>query len=188
MNKAPVTIRFKTTLYTLKDWTILPVPKEESVKLSSRGQISVTGKLNGHEFQTVLEPDGRWSHWLRVTNELQKTAGVKSGDTVDVELTTSNVWPEPVVPKDVADALKAAPQKVKDKWKDITPMARWEWIRWVNATLSQETHAVRIEKTISKLNGKHRRPCCFNLAACTEPYLMKSGRLMEPADADTHAS
>lgn len=179
MKSAPVTTTFKTELYTLKDWVILPVPKEESLKLGSRGQISVTGTLNGHEFKTVLEPDGRWSHWLRVTDDMQKAAGVKSGDTVEVLLTNGADWPEPVVPKDLKDALATAPQKVKDKWKDITPMARWEWIRWMNATLSQETRKVRIEKTVSKLNGKHRRPCCFNLAACTEPYLMKSGRLME---------
>jgi hypothetical protein len=183
MTKPALTLHFKTTLYTLKDWLILAVPKDESIKLPSRGQISVTGLLNGHEFQTVLEPDGRWSHWIRATDELQKATGVKSGDTVTVELTTRNVWPEPKVPKDLADALKTAPQKVKDKWQDITPMARWEWIRWMNATLSQETRKVRLEKTISKLAGKHRRPCCFNLAACTEPYLMKAGRLMEPSDA-----
>jgi hypothetical protein len=182
MKPAPVKINFKTTLYTLKNWTILPVPKVESVKLSSRGQISIAGTLNGHEFSTVLEPDGRWSHWMRVSDELQKAAGVKPGDEVTVEMTTSTTWPEPNVPKDLKDALAIAPQKVKDKWKDITPMARWEWIRWMNATLSQETRKVRIEKTISKLNGKHRRPCCFNLAACTEPYLMKGGRLMEPAE------
>ena len=179
MQKAPVTVQFDTTLYTLKDWVILPVPKDESLKLGSRGQISVTGKLNGHEFSAVLEPDGRWSHWLRVTDDMQQRAGVASGDTVNVELTNQAPWPEPTVPKDLKAALKVAPQKVKDKWQDITPMARWEWIRWMNATLSQETRAIRIEKTISKLNGKHRRPCCFNLAACTEPYVMKSGRLME---------
>lgn len=180
MKTAPVTIRFNTTLYTLKRWTILPVPKEESVKLTSRGQVSVTGTINGHEFKTVLEPDGRWSHWMRVTDALQKAAGVKSGDTVSVELTTSKDWPEPSLPDDFKEVLAQAPQKVKEKWQDITPMARWEWIRWMNATLSQETRAVRIEKTISKLNGKHRRPCCFNLAACTEPYLMKGSQLMEP--------
>ena len=180
MKNAPVTVRFQTTLYMLKDWIILPVPEDESVKLPSRGQLSVTGTINGHIFQTVLEPDGRWSHWMRVTDKLQKAAGVKSGDTVTVELTTSRDWPEPKLPKDFSDALKVAPQKVRDKWQDITPMARWEWIRWMNATLSQETRAVRIEKTVSKLGGNHRRPCCFNLAACTEPYLAKSGRLMEP--------
>ena len=179
MKGAPVTIRFETTLYTLKGWVILPVPKDESAKLPSRGQVSVTGTVNGHEFRTVLEPDGRWGHWMRVSDELQKATGVRSGDTVAVEMTTSKVWPEPNVPKDLANALKTAPQKVKDKWQDITPMARWEWVRWIKATLSQETRAVRIEKTISKLDGKHRRPCCFNLAACTEPHLMKSGQLIE---------
>ena len=184
MKKAPVTIRFKTTLYRLKDWVILPVPEDESVKLPSRGQHSVEGEINGHAFQAVLEPDGRWSHWMRVSGALQKAAGATAGDTVEVELTTNKDWPEPNLPRDFADALKIAPQKVQDKWQDITPMARWEWVRWMNATLSQETRAVRIEKTISKLAGKHRRPCCFNLAACTEPYLAKSGRLME---ADTAA-
>ena len=182
MSKPAISLRFKTTLYTLKDWVILPVPSDESSKLPSRGQISVTGTINGHEFKTVLEPDGRWSHWMRLSPALQKAARVKSGDTVQVELLTSSVWPEPKVPKDLADALRTAPQKVQEKWHDITPMARWEWIRWMNATLSKETRAVRLEKTISKLNGKHRRPCCFNLAACTEPYVMKSGRLMEPAN------
>jgi len=183
MKNTAVTIRFETTLYTLKDWVILPVPEDESIKLPSRGQHSVTGTINGHAFQAVLEPDGRWSHWMRITDTLQKAAGVKSGDAVRVELTTNKNWPEPTLPKDFVDALKIAPQKVQDKWQDITPMARWEWIRWMNATLSQETRAVRIEKTVSKLAGKHRRPCCFNLAACTEPYLAKSGRLMEVTGA-----
>ncbi len=182
MKSAPATVSFKTILYSLKDWTILPVPKNESLKLGSRGQISVMGKINGHEFRAVLEPDGRWSHWIRVTEDMKERANVQAGDTVNVELTNQAVWPEPNVPKDLKVALNTAPQKVKDKWHDITPMARWEWIRWMNATLSQETRAVRIEKTISKLNGTHRRPCCFNLAACTEPYVAKGGRLIE-ADA-----
>jgi hypothetical protein len=183
MKNARVTVAFETTLYALKDWVILPVPKDESLKLGSRGQISVTGTLNGHEFSAVLEPDGRWSHWLRVTDDMQRRGNAQAGDTVTVVLTNQSPWPEPIVPKDLKDALATAPQKVKDKWSDITAMARWEWIRWMNATLSQETRKVRIEKTVSKLNGTHRRPCCFNLAACTEPYLMKSGRLMEPEAA-----
>lgn len=179
MKNTPVTISFEATLYTLKDWTILPVPKDESVKLPSRGQINVVGTINGHEFRTVLEPDGRWSHWVRIPDELQKAAGVKSGDAVKVVLTTNKDWPEPILPEDFAKALKTAPQKVKMKWQDITPMARWEWIRWVNSTGSMDTRAIRIEKSISKLNGKHRRPCCFNLAACTEPYVAKNSQLIE---------
>jgi len=98
---------------------------------------------------------------------------------VPFELTVTKDWPEPEIPEDFAKALKMASEKVKEKWQDITPMARWEWIRWVNATGSMDTRAKRIEVSISKLNGKHRRPCCFNLAACTDPELSKSGRLID---------
>ena len=69
MKHTPVTIRFETTLYTLKEWTILPVPKSESIKLPSRGQISVMGTINGHEVRTVLEPDGSAGHWMKVTHQ-----------------------------------------------------------------------------------------------------------------------
>ena len=78
MKSSPVTIHFKTELYALKDWTVLSIPKDESKKLPSRGQISVTGKINGHDFKTVLEPDGNWSHWMRVTDEQQKSMKVEA--------------------------------------------------------------------------------------------------------------
>jgi hypothetical protein len=181
MTKEVRTIHFKAKLYTLKKATILRLPEKESEKLPSRGQVAVSGTINGHEVTTVLEPDGYWGHWMRVDSKLQKLADVTDGDTAELTLTPIKEWPEPTVPKDFQAALDTAPQKVKDKWKDITAMARWEWIRWVNSTGNMDTRAVRIEKSISKLNGSHRRPCCFNLAACTDPYLSKSGRLMEPA-------
>jgi hypothetical protein len=181
MTTATVSVTTTATLTRVKDQDILLLPEEDSIKLPSRGQISVTGKLNGHDFTTVLEPDGRWSHWIRVTEALKKDAAIKDGDVVRIELTPTKVWPEPTIPHDIKKALDTSSQKVKDKWKDITPMARWEWIRWVNSTGNTETRSVRIEKTISKLEGKHRRPCCFNLAACTDPDLSKSGRLIQVA-------
>lgn len=155
------------------------LPESMSKKLPSRGQVAVTGTINSHQFTTVLEPDGDWGHWMRIDSKLRQLAGIQAGDMVTCALTPTKDWPEPILPKDVIDALKAAPQKVKDKWQDITPMARWEWIRWVNATVNAGTRTVRIEKTISKLNGTHRRPCCFNLAACTDPDLAKNGHLIE---------
>ncbi|MCA9582754.1 MAG: YdeI/OmpD-associated family protein, partial [Myxococcales bacterium] len=73
--------------------------------------------------------------------------------------------------------LSGAPQKVRDLWKTITPMARWEWVRWVNATKNPNTRARRVEVSISKLGQGKRRPCCFNLASCTDPELSKGGKL-----------
>lgn len=180
MSKSFQTIYFDTQLVTVKDWTIVRIPEDESVKLPSRGQISVQMTINGHVLQTVLEPDGYWSHWFRLDDKKQKELGVKAGDTISVAITPVKEWPEPTLPDDIQKALDVAPKKVQQKWRDITPMARWEWVRWVNSTGVDATRIVRIEKTISKLNGNHRRPCCFNLAACTEPYVSKSGRLIQP--------
>ncbi|MDB5177026.1 MAG: hypothetical protein JWN75_694 [Candidatus Saccharibacteria bacterium] len=180
MTTAAVTIHFDTDLITIGKRTIARIPETESVKLPSRGQIAVTGTVNSHDFQTVLEPDGYWSHYIKFDANLQNELGIGTGDTITVEITPTKQWPEPMVPKDVADALASSPENVKTKWQDITPMARWEWIRWVNSTGNSDTRTIRIEKTISKLNGKHRRPCCFNLAACTDPELSKSGRLSIP--------
>jgi len=177
-------IHFEARLLKLKDQAILQLPEDESAKLPSRGPVAVHGTVNGHELRTVLEPDGYRGHWIRIDAALQKAIGFDAGDRATLKLEVSRDWPEPDVPNDFANALSAAPQRVKDKWKDITPMARWEWIRWVSATGNMDTRALRIDKSMSKLNGKHRRPCCFNLTACTDPELSRSGRLMKPAQAD----
>ncbi len=174
-------IRFYATLCSIDNWTILRLPEEASEKLPSRGQVAAQGTINGYEFRTMLEPDGYSGHWMRVDEKLQQLAGISAGDTATLEIDSTNDWPEPNVPQDLERALAAAPQKIQDLWNDITPMARWEWVRWVNATKSPDTRKRRVEVTISKMNSGKRRPCCFDLAACTDPNLSKNGRLLEPA-------
>jgi hypothetical protein len=175
------TIRFDGTLEAIDKSTVLRLPAKASRKLPSRGQVAVQGTINGREFQTVLEPDGDFGHWMRVDGRLQKTAALKAGDTASLEIASLKDWPEPSVPQDLEAALAAAPQKIQDLWKGITPMARWEWVRWVNATHNPETRKRRVEVSISKMQSGKRRPCCFNLAACTDPNLSKNGRLIAPA-------
>jgi hypothetical protein len=174
-------VRFVATLYTLDNVTLLRLPAKASRMLPSRSQVAVQGTINGHRFQTVLEPDGKAGHWMRVDRTLQRGANLSAGDTATLEVAPLSEWPEPDVPQDLEKALAAAPQKIRAMWNDITPMARWEWIRWVNATPNPETRKRRVEVSISKMEHGKRRPCCFNLAACTDPNLSKSGRLMDPA-------
>ena len=174
------TVRFQATLYRIGKRTILRLPEKASGKLPSRGQVAVQGTMNGHGFQTVLEPDGAFGHWMRVDGKLQRAAAVSAGDAATLEVEPLTVWPEPTVPHDLEAALAAAPKKIQDLWEDITPMARWEWVRWVNATGNPDTRKRRVEVSISKMKSGKRRPCCFNLAACTDPDLSKSGRLLEP--------
>lgn len=177
---ATATIRFDATLHSVNGKTFLQVPKPASEKLPSRGQVAAHGTINGHTFQTVIEPDGNFGHWIRVDGTLRKAAGVGAGEEATVEVEPSDEWPEPTVPPDLKKALAAAPQKIRDLWKAITPMARWEWVRWVNETKNPDTRKRRVEVSISKLSSGKRRPCCFNLSSCTDPDLARSGKLVDP--------
>ena len=175
-------IRFDAALSRIDTSTVLRLPETASKDLPSRGQVAVHGTINGVEFQTVLEPDGHSGHWMRVDDTLQHAAGISAGEdaTLDVEVTKD--WPEPNVPQDLATALAAAPQKIQDLWNETTPMARWGWVRWVNATKNLDTRRRRVDVSISKMNSGKRRPCCFNLSSCTDPELSKNGRLFDPGD------
>jgi uncharacterized protein YdeI (YjbR/CyaY-like superfamily) len=54
---------------------------------------------------------------------------------------------------DNADAMAA--------WKDITPLARNEFICWVTDAKQAATRARRIRRTQEELEEGQRRPCCW---------------------------
>jgi hypothetical protein len=172
-------IRFQVKLTAIGSQTILRLPEAASSKLPSRGMSMVEGTFNGHAFQVPLEPDGMGSHWLRVSNAMLKAARAEVGDTVSVALEPMALWPEPKVPADLAEALASDPQ-VRRFWMDITPVARWDWIRWIGSTRNRDTRTIRIEKTLSKLRSGKRAACCFNRSQCTDPSMSRNGVLLEP--------
>jgi uncharacterized protein DUF1905/bacteriocin resistance YdeI/OmpD-like protein len=173
------TIRFETTPLTIGDWTILRLPESASAKLPSRGMALVEGTINGFRSKIVLEPDGRGSHWFRIDSGLREAAGIGAGNTVTMAVEPSKEWPEPELPADLKKAL-ASDLQANALWVKITPMARWDWLRWIRATNNRETRSHRIEVAMSKLRSGERRPCCFNRNQCTEPDVSKSGILIEP--------
>lgn len=178
-------ITFATKLFAIGSWTILRLPEDASAKLPSRGMTMVAGTLNGVPFKTLLEPDGKYgpglkpSHWFRPDQQLLDNASIKVGDTVEVSLEPTNDWIEPEVPQDLQKALSASP-KAEALWKDITPLARWDWIRWIRAVKTPETRQKHIEVALDKLNKGMRRPCCFNRNLCSEPYVSRNWTLLDP--------
>lgn len=177
-------IEFEGRLQRVGDRIILRFPGEASAALPSRGQVAVKAVMNGHAFDTVIEPDGLRGHWLSVDDRLARILGGDSGpepaegDAVALEVEPVKNWPEPELPADFAAALQAAPD-LADVWTSLTPMARWEWVRWINATKNPGTRERRVEVSISKLRGGKRRPCCFDLSSCTDPEVSKSGKLVD---------
>lgn len=168
-------IRFTVQSYTIGSWTILQLPKNVSAQFPSRGMAMGRGTINDVEFVVPLEPDGKGSHWFRIEKFMKADAG--SMATVAIEPVKE--WPDPEVPADWASALAANPTEQK-LWKDITPMARWDWIRWIRMSKNPETRKKHIDVALSKMKAGERRPCCFNRNICTIPDVAKSGVLLEP--------
>ena len=65
-----------------------------------------------------------------------------------------------VLPSDLKAVLTAMPE-VLAAWEDITPLARNEWICWVESAKKDETRAKRIKQASENLTEGKRRPCCW---------------------------
>lgn len=77
--------------------------------------------------------------------------------------TSNAVLPGGVIhelPEDLAAALLAE-SRAAATWRDITPLARNEWICWVTSPKKLETRARRIAWGCENLRDGERRPCCW---------------------------
>jgi len=75
------------------------------------------------------------------------------------------------VPDDLRRKLVADPLAL-EQWEDITPLARNEWLCWVEDARKNETRHIRIERLRAELKEGKRRPCCW--PGCT--HRKKNGK------------
>lgn len=64
------------------------------------------------------------------------------------------------LPADLRKAL-VADSSVLEKWEDLTPLARNEWICWTVTVKQQKTRDEHIKRTVTELLEGKRRPCCW---------------------------
>lgn len=123
--------------------------------------VTVEGTFAGQPLTATLEPDGQGSHWLKINNKLRESADVNPGDDVTLEIAPVEKEPEPKEPADLRKALAASPA-AKTVWKDITPIARRDWIFWITSAKKPETRQRRVANACDMLASGKRRACCFD--------------------------
>src|SRR5215207_10211887 len=105
-----------------------------------------------------------------VLGEGPRGLGVPSSSTRAGEGASRYRWPVSsqrvpggVVHKVPADLRKAliANTTALDAWQDITPLARNEFICWVEDAKKEATRERRIRRTQEELEEGQRRPCCW---------------------------
>jgi len=75
------------------------------------------------------------------------------------------------LPDDLRAVLTADPE-MRGRWEDITPLARNEWICWVQSVARAETRTKHIERARENLKAGKHRPCCW--PGC--PHRERTGR------------
>lgn len=142
-------------------WGFIVLPKAASARLPTRSMTTVEGTLAGVPFEAVLEPDGQGSHWFKVPAALQSRAGLSTGDRVSLALKPSARTPEPRVPADLRAAL-ASSAAAAAQWNSLTPVARRDWVQWLDSSKKAETRAKRVASSVDMLECGKRRVCCFD--------------------------
>jgi uncharacterized protein YdeI (YjbR/CyaY-like superfamily) len=64
------------------------------------------------------------------------------------------------LPADLREALTGS-ETALHAWGDITPLARNEFICWVEDAKQEKTRERRIRRTREELEEGQRRPCCW---------------------------
>jgi uncharacterized protein YdeI (YjbR/CyaY-like superfamily) len=64
------------------------------------------------------------------------------------------------IPSDLKQIL-LSDKKALEKWEDITPLARNEWICWVEVAKKEETRLKKLKRVPQELKQGKRRPCCW---------------------------
>ena len=70
------------------------------------------------------------------------------------------------VPPDLKKTLMAD-RAARALWEAITPLARNEWICWVEDAKQESTRLKRMERVCADLKKGKRRPCCW--PGCPHP-------------------
>jgi Bacteriocin-protection, YdeI or OmpD-Associated len=120
---------------------------------------SVAPELRDQHKKLVCDGSDRQSTSRRWTGVERDTA---EADRYGVSVSGPRV-PGGVVhklPGDLRVALIANPAAL-DAWKDITPLARNEFICWVEDAKQKMTRDRRIRRTQEELEEGQRRPCCW---------------------------
>ena len=76
------------------------------------------------------------------------------------ESKTGKPGPVHKTPTDLRMALSSE-ATTQAAWKDLTPLARNEWICWVISAKQETTRSRRIQRAVEDLQAGKRRPCCW---------------------------
>lgn len=148
-------MRFTTTLDPAgKNAAGFRVPREvvEALGKGKRPPVIVT--INGYSYRNTVAVYGD-EYLIGVAQEHRAPAGVKPGDTIEVDLELDSAPREVDVPSDLAAALDAWPE-AKRAFEALSYSNKRRYTLSIEGAKSAETRQRRIEKSVTELRARAR--------------------------------
>ena len=159
-------LRFETVIYKVGQLRCVDVPEEISVGLEGEGRIAVrvslgpvsAGSSTRREEQTSLVPKKQGGYRLFLAAGLRRSAGVDSGDSVEVELRPDPKGGEPDLPAALVAALAVVPGGMEEVLSR-SPADRRQLVRFIQQPESPQARHRRVAQAVKMvMRGKPKKP------------------------------
>jgi hypothetical protein len=125
------------------------VPEDVVLALGKGKRPPVNVTINGYTYRSTVAPMGG-GYMVGVSAENRAAAGVKGGETHDIELTLDSAPREVEVPADFAAALAAEPAAQRT-FGALSPSNKGYHTALISGAKTDETRQRRIDKSIGAL-------------------------------------
>lgn len=170
-------------------WTILRVPFDVAQLWGKRGQLRVSGEINGFAFRTALFPTRLGRHMMLVNKKMQKGANTRAGMKARVRLQPDTA-PRPVVLPEELLALLGQSQKLKRFYESFNPSTRRDIARWIGGVTSSEARKRRVEQFAERLmetiEAERQLPPLIERTLAQNPLAREGWKLMPPRQRRWH--
>ena len=132
-------------------WTFLTVPFDAETIFGKKGQVKVTGTINGVAYRNSLMPHGNGQHFLVVNKSIRDKANAQVGDTVVVTMSLDTGERHIIVPAGLQEALSQNPS-AQAVFNGLSYSHKKKYVDWIENARKEETRASRIAKAIEELH------------------------------------
>jgi uncharacterized protein YdeI (YjbR/CyaY-like superfamily) len=171
------------------NWTIVRVPVNVAMVWGVRGQLKVTGQINGFSFRTSLFPTGKGEHILMVNKKMQAGGKVQLGMKAKFVLQPDLTPREVSVPEELVRVLKQS-RKLRSFYDSFNYSMRQYMARWVGEGKKPETRQHRAdelaERLMLALDAERELPPILQIEFNRSPIARAGWERMPPGHRRSH--
>jgi bifunctional DNA-binding transcriptional regulator/antitoxin component of YhaV-PrlF toxin-antitoxin module len=119
-------------------------------KVFGKKRVKVKATIDGEPYRGSIVRMGSPYHMLGVLKEIREKIGKSFGDEVEIVVEKDVEPREVVMPLDLLEALKGAPE-AEASFARLSCTHQKEYVRWIEEAKREQTRKTRIDKAIEML-------------------------------------